>query len=520
MFTSLFARLKRPAYYIPLAIAIVLAGGIAYASSNGNGNYEVVTVKEGTLEEITKVNGKVRAAQNVDLSLERGGRITSVAKNVGDRVTTGELILSTSAGNLSASVDRANANLQREIAKLESLQTSARPEEIEIASRNVESAKAEVRAALRDLSEQVNDAYVRANDAVRNSVDQFNSGGEVSANFTIPIRDADQEDRLEKGRRDLKYVLERFEDSIAAAGDNANEQTVLANLETGLTVLSDINSYLTDFASAINDIRADESYSQTEINLWKEDISEARTSVSTGRQNLIAGRQRLEDAKSDLSVAENELEIKQTGGSASEIRIQQAVVSQMRADLLAARAELQDTVIIAPFTGIITRIDAEVGASALAGDPLVSLISEGSLEIEANLPEVTVARVSVGDSARVTLDAFGSGVTYDAVVTSVDLSGKEVDGVQSYQTTLQFVNPDERVKVGMTANVSIVTDVKANTKILPKNAVMNKDGKFYVQKITGEEKPVETEVIVGMSAEGGIEIVSGLEVGDSVAVTK
>ncbi|HRH26299.1 MAG TPA: efflux RND transporter periplasmic adaptor subunit [Candidatus Paceibacterota bacterium] len=518
MFTSLFARLKRPAYYIPLAILIAVFGGIAYGSSNGNGSYEVVTVKEGILEEIAKVNGKVRAAQNVDLSLERGGRITSVAKNVGDRVTTGELILSTSAGNLSASVDRARANLDREIAKLESLRESARPEEIQIATQKLDLAATEVRSALRDLSEQVSDAYVRSNDAIRNTIDQFNSGGEVSPNFTLPIRDAGDETKLENGRRQLKYTLDRFEDAIEAAGDDASDAVISANVERGLSVLTDISTYLTDFASAINDIRPDDSYTQDEINSWKEDISAARTSVSVGRQNLIAGRQRLQDSKNDVLIAQSELEIKQTGGSASEIRIQEAVVAQMRADLLASRAELQDTVIVAPFAGIITRIDAEVGASALSGDPLVSLISEGSLEIEANLPEVTVARVSVGDSARVTLDAFGSGVTYDAVVTSVDLSGKEVDGVQSYQTTLQFVNPDERVKVGMTANVSIVTEVRSNAKILPKNAVSNIDGKFYVLKINGSEKPVETEVTVGMSAEGGIEVVSGLEVEDQVAI--
>jgi len=77
-------------------------------------------------------------------------------------------------------------------------------------------------------------------------------------------------------------------------------------------------------------------------------------------------------------------------------------------------------------------------------------------------PRPTSPKLRSGEKALVTLDTFGSGVSFDAVVAAVDPAETVAGDVGAYGVKLQFVKDDARVKSGMTANISIATgDAKA-----------------------------------------------------------
>jgi len=85
-----------------------------------------------------------------------------------------------------------------------------------------------------------------------------------------------------------------------------------------------------------------------------------------------------------------------------------------------------------------------------------------------------------------------------------------------YKVTVIFDEIDERVKSGMSADISIETEKKENTLYVPYRAIIYKEGKKIVRVLEGE-KIKEIEVETGIkNVKGEIEILSGLEEGDKV----
>ncbi|MFQ5676657.1 MAG: efflux RND transporter periplasmic adaptor subunit, partial [bacterium] len=152
-----------------------------------------------------------------------------------------------------------------------------------------------------------------------------------------------------------------------------------------------------------------------------------------------------------------------------------------------------------------------------ANSILVSVISAGRFEIEANVPEADVAKLEIGDTARMTLDAYGDDIVFEARVSKIDPAETVIEGVATYKTTLQFVGGESRAKPGMTANIDILTDSRENVIVIPQRAVITKDGERFVRIETGEEEPEERPVQIGLRGfDGNVEIIEGLEEGEKV----
>ena len=75
------------------------------------------------------------------------------------------------------------------------------------------------------------------------------------------------------------------------------------------------------------------------------------------------------------------------------------------------------------------------------GVPMLSLTNNGGLKIETNVSEADVAKVKDGDTANVTLDAYGTGTIFPATVATIDSAETTVNGTPAYKVTLYFTNP-------------------------------------------------------------------------------
>jgi len=97
---------------------------------------------------------------------------------------------------------------------------------------------------------------------------------------------------------------------------------------------------------------------------------------------------------------------------------------------------------------------------------------------------------------------------------------KIIEGVATYQVTLNFINRDERIKSGMTADVNILTAEKKNVLMIPSRTIIKKDGKKFVKLLidqAGEKIIEEINIETGLKGIGGkIEIIKGLELGDQI----
>ena len=110
----------------------------------------------------------------------------------------------------------------------------------------------------------------------------------------------------------------------------------------------------------------------------------------------------------------------------------------------------------------------------------MSLINNSGLKIQTYVSENDVAKIQSGDAADVTLDAFGTGTTFPATVTTVDAAQTQVNGSAAYMVTLHFVNPNGQIKDGMTGNVHIIEAEHDNVIAVPSNLVINDYGDYFV----------------------------------------
>ncbi len=169
-----------------------------------------------------------------------------------------------------------------------------------------------------------------------------------------------------------------------------------------------------------------------------------------------------------------------------------------------------------PISGIVTHIDTPVSGINVTAADTITIVDPTTLVFSANVDETDIGKVHEGNQAFVDLDAYPesefngtvSKVAYTAELTS---SGSTVFPVEISLSQLP------EIRLGLNGDVQIVSNQKADTLVVPIEAVIETDGKQYVVKKIGqrfEKKPVT----VGLSSEDEKEIISGISTGDEVVV--
>ncbi|MCR4306410.1 MAG: HlyD family efflux transporter periplasmic adaptor subunit, partial [Candidatus Yonathbacteria bacterium] len=150
---------------------------------------------------------------------------------------------------------------------------------------------------------------------------------------------------------------------------------------------------------------------------------------------------------------------------------------------------------------------------------MVRIISESRFEIEALVPEADIANVKLGDKATFTLDAYGDEESFEALVQRIDPAETVVEGVSTYKVILEFIDREGKVKSGMTADVSILTDKREGVIALPTRAVSVNEGEQSV-RVLHKDGTIETrKVTTGLRGSlGKTVILSGIEEGEEVIV--
>lgn len=501
---------KHPIVIVSAVVAIAIAGaGFWYLSKPTQSSATFLPAQKQNLTEEVSVSGPVTSAAAVDLAFERSGKIVRVNTQIGDTVSTGATIVALESADLSAQLAGAQATLAGQKARLTELQNGSRPEDITIAQTQVSNAQVALDDTSKSTNDKIEDAYTKSDQAIHNTVDKFFSNPKTSnPQITFLLANGQLENDLENDRPVMESVLTSWNASINNGSATASDAK--KNLDQLRDFLSKAASAL---ASAISSSQA----SQATIESWKVEVATARTNLNTAYAAITAGEDATRNAESALKTAQNQLALKQAGSTPEQIAAQQAVVDGAQAAVDGALAQLGKTVIRAPISGVVTRQDAHIGAIASPNAPLVSMISNAAFQIEVSVSEADVAKIHPGDAATVTLDAYGSGVSFPATVASVNPSATINQGISSYRVVIQFKEKNERIKTGMTANAQIVTAQKESALAVPWSSVIARNGaSFVLIKNTGGQT-VEREIKTGIRSGDLIEITSGLEEGEFVA---
>src|SRR5207344_1006853 len=153
----------------------------------------------------------------------------------------------------------------------------------------------------------------------------------------------------------------------------------------------------------------------------------------------------------------------QRDAAASRVRLAEAALAQAQADLLFSDAQLQNTVIRAPFGGVVVKKMAEVGESVAPIPPgvnistssgaIVALADLETLEVEADVAEANVAKVASGQPAEVTVEAFPDR-KYRAVLRQVIPTADRTKATVMVKVTI--LDKDKDLRPEMSAKVTFL----------------------------------------------------------------
>ena len=441
------------------------------------------------------VSGKVVAVEDVDLGFKNEGRIERIYFSVGQKIIH--------SGALIAKIDSKDA--EKDVYDAEIGLENARLDLAKIKLQNSnENLSSNLQKAYDDGFTAVSDAFLDLPSFVTGLEDLFAennlSDNAARSSGTIAVGYRTQAEKL---YYEAKSKFEKNRINFRKIDRNSPKPEI---------------EYIIDDTYGTVKILADAVKSAKNfVDYLSEDTSDA--SNFTSFQTILSGyANAIDDHLSSLLSIQTSIKNYKDAFSDTGLDVQSSLLSikQKENALRDARNKLEDYYIRAPFDGIITKIDAKIGEVARSNTSLVSMMSADVFQIESYVPEVSIAQIKFGDEAKVTLDAYGEGALFHAKVISIDPAETIRDGVSTYKIKLQFNEKDDRIKSGMTANVSIITFNKPNVIVIPGGVVFYKDGKNFVQ-LKIEEKIIDTEVVLGsVSALGQVEIVSGLSDGDVV----
>lgn len=442
--------MSKKTLYITAGVVLII-GGIAAAIFFQRLN------KGASIQEVS-ASGKVELPTQIDLRFKNSGKLVVLNARVGEKFSVGQLLAKQDTAKLNAQIAEIQTGIDLQKAKLGQLLGGASAEDINIAEMavsNAETAVANARQALEDakknLINKLKDAYAKSDDAVRDKTDQlFYNPKSYSPQLSFVYTNSQLETDVEHERLSIESVLNAWLESLNAISmqSDLSSSAALADKNT-----DQINSFLNKIALIINDLTSSSNLSQTTINKWGNDISTARKNVNAAISNLSAAEEnintkeaRLKTAEDDLKTAQNKLILKKAPARSQDIAVYEAKISQDRASMQKIQVQIQDLIIIAPSSGIVTKISGEVGKVVGPGAAIISLVPSGVFQIKLNVAENDMVKVKLGQEARIMLDA---------------LEGKEFSGqvvtIDRAKITVLFDEEDERIKPGMAANVWIKT---------------------------------------------------------------
>jgi HlyD family secretion protein len=223
----------------------------------------------------------------------------------------------------------------------------------------------------------------------------------------------------------------------------------------------------------------------------------------------------VDTARGALDSAKANLELTRKSIRDVDLKPQQAIVEQAQIALDQSKEKLNETKIIAPIDGMVVAINGEVGEFANAGAPIVKLLGENNLQIEANIPETDIYSVKLDDITQINFDALSSDEMYAGKVVEIEPDATVISGVIYYKITIELDEPDDRIKTGMTANIDVISERKENVLRLPLRAIKDEEGTQYVE-ILQNGVPLKKEVEVGLKGDTFYEILSGVSEGEEI----
>jgi RND family efflux transporter MFP subunit len=269
-----------------------------------------------------------------------------------------------------------------------------------------------------------------------------------------------------------------------------------------------------DVAAADDNIAS----AQAALNAANANLAELRSQPES--RDVAAAEDAAQAAQSGLDAAiANQVQARR-GATAAEIEQQRQAVIQARLGVEAASIRLRDTQIVSPFDGTVAAVNVMPGEfhGPAEATPSIVLLTPNALVLKLQLGETDYPSVNLDQTGIVVFDAL-PGAPYAFTVTEMGLSPTVTSGVVTYEVTGALSVPpgSSAPAPGMSGNGQIITESRPNVLAVPPRAIRRR-GADQVVQVRHEGAIVEQIVVTGLSDTNNVEIISGLNEGDTIVV--
>lgn len=255
-------------------------------------------------------------------------------------------------------------------------------------------------------------------------------------------------------------------------------------------------------------------------------VSEAQRAVAAAQEDLnnakvaLAAAQAAPTTDSDGSTGPSD-----ANANANAVSTAQRNLASAQAALEQATAKAAERTVKAPSSGSIVELNAKVGATLTGGmimgesdtsggKQCMQIADLSKMKVTVQVGEKDIAKIAVGQSANVTYPAFPDIVSQGTVTAIASVansdSGSGSGGSVTFNVDILIEAPDSRLKPGMTAEVSVVTEKFDDAVMVPTMALMTEDGEhYYVNVATDDEGKQTRRVKVNVVTQNDNEAVVG-----------
>lgn len=224
-------------------------------------------------------------------------------------------------------------------------------------------------------------------------------------------------------------------------------------------------------------------------------------------RNVAEAQRAVAAAQEDLANAQKAAAAAQATPTTNAVSAAQSSLASAQANLDQANAKASSRTVTAPSSGSIVELNAKVGATVTGGmimgesdtsggKQCMQIADLSKMKVTVQVGEKDIAKIAVGQSANVTYSAFPDIVSQGTVTAIASVANSDAanggGGSVTFNVDILIEAPDARLKPGMTAEVSVVTEQLDDVVMVPTMALMTEDGEHYYVNVATDDEGKQT----------------------------
>jgi HlyD family secretion protein len=444
---------------IALVVVVAIGGGIYYHIETAVPQTKVSATDATSTTASLTATGTVEPAQNPNLAFQSGGRVASVSVSDGAHVYAGEVLASLDTATLNAARAGAEATLQNQQANLAQLQAGPRAVDVAAKQTAINQAQVTLQNAYTNAATTIAGGYDKSFSSVSSNTDTlFNQASSNNPTLVFTTTNTQNAVNAVNTRGTAEASLATWNTETASLSSETPAQ-IESELTLSLSHLADVRAYTDALLVALGSAVPSSNFGSASVAVAEVSVGSLQASINGLIISIQSAEQQIAGDKLAIQSAQNALDQLNAGATPQSIQAAEAEVAAAQAQVANIDAQIQNSIVVAPFAGTVASVQVKTGDTVAPNAVAISLNPESALQVVAYFTAIDIAKIKVGASADITLDAYGNARHFAAQVVSVDTAPSPVSDAagapQGYKATLQFKSADSAVTSGMSANITI-----------------------------------------------------------------